>query len=63
MVEERLQKAILAVGSSWYTAWVDAGQPNLRKLQERGLSKQEIAEQEDMEKKFQQGESKGRVHE
>jgi hypothetical protein len=25
--------AILFVGSLWYTAWVDAGQPNLNALQ------------------------------
>jgi hypothetical protein len=29
MVEEQMQKAILAIGSAWYTAWVDAGQPDL----------------------------------
>jgi hypothetical protein len=29
MVERRLQRAILAVGSFWYTAWIDAGQPDL----------------------------------
>jgi hypothetical protein len=29
MVEQQMQKAILALGSSWYTAWVDAGQPDL----------------------------------
>ncbi len=62
MVEKRLQQSILAVGSSWYTAWIDAGQPDLNKLQDKGLSKQEIAEQEDLEKKFQQGETKGRTH-
>jgi len=33
MVERRLRKAILSVGSIWYTAWVDAGQPDLSKLQ------------------------------
>ena len=27
MVEERFRTAIRAVGSAWYTAWVDAGQP------------------------------------
>jgi hypothetical protein len=32
MVEAQMQKAILALGSAWYTAWVDAGQPNLSKL-------------------------------
>jgi hypothetical protein len=32
MVEIRMQQAILALGSAWYTAWVDAGQPDLSKL-------------------------------
>lgn len=29
MVERRFRDAIHAVGSSWYTAWIDAGQPDL----------------------------------
>jgi hypothetical protein len=32
MVERRLRAAIHAVASAWYTAWVDAGQPDLRGL-------------------------------
>ena len=32
MVERRLQRAILAVGSFWYSAWIDAGQPDLNLL-------------------------------
>jgi len=32
MVQRRMRSAILAVGSYWYSAWVDAGQPNLDKL-------------------------------
>lgn len=32
MVERRLQRAILAVGSFWYSAWIDAGQPDLSLL-------------------------------
>lgn len=31
-VEARMRAAILAVGSAWYTAWVDAGSPDLRDL-------------------------------
>ena len=27
-----MRSAILAVGSYWYSAWVDAGQPDLDKL-------------------------------
>src|SRR6185503_1648595 len=32
MIQRRMRSAILAVGSYWYSAWVDAGQPNLDKL-------------------------------
>ena len=32
MVEEQMRKAIFALGSAWYTAWVDAGQPDLLDL-------------------------------
>jgi hypothetical protein len=31
LVEQRMQQSIRAVGSSWYTAWVDGGQPDFRK--------------------------------
>ncbi|SFS45793.1 hypothetical protein SAMN04487890_101613 [Mucilaginibacter polytrichastri] len=51
MVERRMRTAILAVGSYWYSAWVDAGQPDLNKLiavkmsvEEKGkLDKEEAA--------------------
>lgn len=32
MVERRLRESILAVGSYWYSAWVEAGQPDLNTL-------------------------------
>ena len=32
MVEDQMRKSIAAVGSSWYTAWVDAGRPDIAKL-------------------------------
>tara|TARA_B110000971_G_scaffold17794_2_gene16364 strand:+ start:757 stop:1695 length:939 start_codon:yes stop_codon:yes gene_type:complete len=32
MVERRLQQSILSVGSFWYSAWIDAGQPSLELL-------------------------------
>ncbi|HEY5328146.1 MAG TPA: zinc dependent phospholipase C family protein [Mucilaginibacter sp.] len=38
MVERRMRSAILAVGSYWYSAWVDAGQPDLDKLIKKPLS-------------------------
>ena len=32
MVERRMRQSIFAVASLWYTAWVNAGQPNLKPL-------------------------------
>jgi hypothetical protein len=38
MVQRRMRSAILAVGSFWYSAWVDAGQPDLDKLIKQPLN-------------------------
>lgn len=32
MVEKRMRSAILSVGSFWFSAWVDAGEPTLKNL-------------------------------
>lgn len=40
-VERRMRSSILRVGSIWYTAWVDAGQPDLKKLMEQELEVEE----------------------
>jgi len=42
MVERRMRAAILAVGSYWYSAWVDAGQPDLNKLIDKPLAGDEL---------------------
>lgn len=41
MVEHRMRSAIRAVGSFWFSAWVDAGQPDLNKLIKDPLSNAE----------------------
>jgi hypothetical protein len=43
MVERRLQATIAAVGNYWYTAWVNGGRPNLKKLNTAKLSKEQRA--------------------
>ncbi len=43
MVERRMRQSIFAVASFWYTAWVDAGQPDLRKLKEKNFSADEMS--------------------
>lgn len=42
MVEKQMRKSILAIGSIWYTAWVDAGQPNLEKLASKKSNKRKL---------------------
>jgi hypothetical protein len=62
MVERRLRQSVNAIGSLWYTAWVNAGQPDL--LQSTYLVDEELQlELIEVEKKFKAGEVKGRVHE
>ena len=38
MTERKMRASILAVGSLWYTAWVNAGQPNLDRMESREVS-------------------------
>ncbi|MBW4890876.1 S1/P1 Nuclease [Mucilaginibacter sp. HMF5004] len=42
MVERQMRASILAIGSFWFSAWVDAGQPNLDKLIDNNLQKKDI---------------------
>ena len=63
MVEDRMQKTILSIGSCWYTAWVDAGQPDLRFLDEYQPTAAELQEREELQQKVRGGKQKGRVHE
>lgn len=38
MVEARMNASILAVGSFWYTAWVNAGMPDLDRFEQKEVS-------------------------
>jgi S1/P1 Nuclease len=31
-IERRMKSAVISIGSFWYTAWIDAGQPDLSKM-------------------------------
>jgi hypothetical protein len=61
MVETRMKAAIRAVGDAWFTAWVDAGQPNLMR-KEVALTETERKELEEVEKAFQNGKIIGQEH-
>jgi len=62
MVERRLTQAIIKVGSYWYTAWVNAGQPDLNELLEKQPSEELAKEDEKLNKTFNSSKIKGREH-
>ncbi len=50
MVERRLRAAILMVSSVWFTAWVDAGQPDLSQLKLVPTSKTKSSDEDSIQK-------------
>jgi len=60
MVEKQMRAAILAVGSFWFSAWVDAGQPFLKNLEKIPLDSIERKQAELVESKFNTGKIIGR---
>lgn len=44
MVERRMKKAIKMIGDLWYTAWVDAGQPDLREFYDKQVPEELLEE-------------------
>ncbi len=61
MVERRMKEAILLVGSVWYTAWVDAGQPNMNELLHQKPSKELLDEMHSLNDEYLAGKKKGRI--
>ncbi|MFW5793503.1 MAG: zinc dependent phospholipase C family protein [Bacteroidota bacterium] len=55
MVERQMQLAVKSVGDYWYTAWVNAGQPDLSKLG-KNVSEDHLKELEDERKKIEEAE-------
>ena len=38
MVERKMREAIITIGSLWYTAWINAGKPDLDRFADKGIS-------------------------
>jgi len=55
MVERRMRQSIYAVASFWYTAWVNAGEPDLKELAHQKLSDADEKELEDLNDQWKQG--------
>ena len=63
MVERQMRASILAVASFWYSAWVDAGQPNLANFSSGVASDQERKHAEKEEQCYKKGRIIGREEE
>ena len=61
MVERRLRKTIHAIGSAWYTAWEDAGSPELPRSGYIALDK-DLEELAKIEQAYSKGDINGRPH-
>lgn len=51
MVERRMRAAMMMISSFWYTAWVNAGRPDLKAIERKEISeetKKELAEQDSL---------------
>lgn len=62
MVERRMRMAIYAVASFWYTAWVNAGEPDLAKLSNKDFSAGDLKEFENLNNSWKNSKLKGREH-
>ena len=63
MVERRMRQSIFAVASFWYTAWVNAGQPDLTKLSNKNFTDDDLKEFEKLNNAWRSNATKGRDHE
>ncbi|MEX2595929.1 MAG: zinc dependent phospholipase C family protein, partial [Salibacteraceae bacterium] len=61
MVERRMRRSIIAVGSFWYSAWVEAGKPDLEAKEKINLEELE-EERKKLEAQKLSNEIKGREH-
>lgn len=61
MVERRMRQSIFAVASFWYTAWINAGQPQLPGLSKMNFTETHKAEMDSLDRIWKSAESKGRT--
>lgn len=63
MIERRMRQSIAAVASFWYTAWVNAGQPDLKKLNNTSFTETDLKEFENLNSSWKNSSvPKGRAH-
>src|SRR5687768_14346012 len=60
MIERRMRQSIYATAAFWYTAWVNAGQPDLKSLSNKELSADDVKEFDELNNAWKKGTIKGR---
>ena len=55
MIERRMRQSIFSIASFWYTAWVNAGQPDLKSLAAQKFSEADLKEFEQLNKQWASG--------
>lgn len=60
MVERRMRQSIYAVASFWYTAWVNAGQPDLKELSGKDFGQADLLEFEELNMQWKAGKTMGK---
>ncbi|TDH26186.1 S1/P1 Nuclease [Segetibacter sp. 3557_3] len=61
MVETRMRESIRSVASLWYTAWVNAGQPDLKELTDVSFTASEISEFDSLNRAWRNNPARGRT--
>jgi hypothetical protein len=61
MVERRMRQSIYSISSMWYTAWVNAGSPDLSSISNIQLSEAELKEMKALDEQWKLGKAKGRI--
>jgi len=60
MIERNMRIAVISVASFWFTAWVNAGQPDLDRLLDKDVVKQMKKEKKELDELWRTGNAKGR---
>lgn len=63
MVERRMRESIIAIGSFWYTAWFNAGKPDLSLLDDKEFNEELQRQWKEEEQMWNTGKIHGREHE
>ncbi len=61
MVERRMRQSIYAVACFWYTAWVNAGQPDLKNLSNKTFDQTELSEFEKLNSAWKNAQGSGKI--